>query len=337
MNNFFIQLEDILKNQPAYRIKQIKQAIFVELIDSWDKAMTLSKDLRSKLAKKLPLAINAQIFESKDKATVKALMTLTDGLKIETVLMRHGDKRNTVCVSSQVGCPLGCKFCATGAMGFKRNLETWEIVSQVLFFARYLKKQNARVDNVVFMGMGEPFLNYDNVMEAIRILNDPHGLAIGIRHFSISTIGITEGIEKLANEKLQVNLAISLHAPNDKIRNQIIPIGKKYSIRKILKAVDDYIAKTNRKVMFEYLLIKNLNDSDEFALKLAKLMKKPLYFVNLITYNKTGGYQPPTTEKIKHFKKILEENGVFATLRYRFGADIEAACGQLAAKSKNHA
>lgn len=333
MNKFFTQFESILKNQPAYRVKQIKQAIFVELIDNWDKALTLPKELRKELADKLPLDIKAQIFESKDEDASKALITLSDGLKVETVLMKH-NRRNTVCVSSQVGCPLGCKFCATGAMGFKRNLETWEIVSQVLFFARILIAQSDRVDNIVFMGMGEPFLNYDNVMEAIRVLNDPHGLAIGIRHFSISTIGITEGIEKFADEKMQVNLAISLHAPDDRTRTSIIPCGKKYTIHKILEAVDDYIAKTNRKVMFEYLLIKGINDSDEFALKLAKLMKKPLYFVNLITYNKTGAYQPPSTEKIKHFKDILEKNRVFTTLRYRFGADIEAACGQLATKNK---
>ncbi len=215
-------------------------------------------------------------------------------------------------------------------MGFKRNLEVFEIVEQVIFFARYLKKKTEKITNVVFMGMGEPFLNYENVISAIKILNDKEGFNLGARKFSISTVGITEGIEKLAEEKLQINLAISLHASSNKLRSELIPATKKYPIEKILKSVDDYIKKTKKRVMFEYLMIKNLNDSDESGKELAFLMKKPLYFVNLISYNPTGDFQPSSKERIKSFKNILEKKGVLVTERYRFGREIKAACGQLA-------
>jgi len=325
------QLNEVLKKEPAYRLKQAKKAIFLDLIDDWNKATTLSLNLRNSLNKTCPLSINGELFVSKDENTAKVLITLGDNLKIESVLMRHKD-RNTVCVSSQVGCPLGCLFCATGKMGFKRNLEDFEIVEQVLFFARYLKKLRTRVTNVVFMGMGEPFLNYKNVLSAIKILNDKDGFNIGARKFSISTVGITEGIEKLAEENLEVNLAISLHAPDDKLRSQIMPIGKKYNIEKILETVDNYIKKTNRKVMVEYLMIKDVNDSEDSARKLAKLMKRRLYLVNLISYNPTADFQPSSKEKIKKFKNILESAGVYVTERYRFGREIKAACGQLAGK-----
>ena len=325
------QLNKVLEKEPAYRLKQVKKAVFQDLIDDWSQVTNLPLYLREILNKACPLSINGEFFVSKDEKTVKALITLNDGLKIESVLMRHKE-RNTVCVSSQVGCPLGCVFCATGKMGFKRNIEFFEIVEQVIFFARYLKKKAERVTNVVFMGMGEPFLNYENVISAIKILNDKEGFNLGARKFSISTVGITEGIEKLAKEKLQINLAISLHASNDKLRSELIPVNKKYNIKKILKSVDNYIKKTRRRVMFEYLIIKDLNDSDESAKELASLMKKPLYFVNLISYNPTGGFQPSSKERIKSFKNILEKEGVLVTERYRFGREIKAACGQLAGK-----
>ena len=327
------QLKEVLKGEPDFRLKQVKKAIFQDLIEDWSKATTLPLPLREKLKEKCPLVIKAKISASKDERTAKALITLKDNLQIESVLMRHLNTRNTICVSSQVGCPLGCIFCATGKMGFKRNLETLEIIEQVLFFARYLQKTGERVTNVVFMGMGEPFLNYENVLVAIKILNDKEGFGLGARHFSISTAGIIEGIQKLSREKLQVNLAISLHAPNDKLRSRIMPINKEYSIKKILTAVDDYIERTRRKVMFEYIMIDNLNDSPSHAKELAKIMRKPLYFVNLISYNPTGIFRASPTEKIKRFKDILEKSGVKITQRYRFGQDIKAACGQLATKS----
>jgi len=205
-------------------------------------------------------------------------------------------------------------------------------VEQVLFFARYLKESKVRVTNVVFMGMGEPFLNYENVISAIKILNDKEGLSLGARKFSISTVGIIEGIKKLAEEKLEINLAISIHALDDELRSKLMPIGKKYKIEKILETVDDYIKKTNRKVMFEYLMIKDVNDSEDSAGKLIKLMRRRLYLVNLISYNPTADFQPSPKERIRKFKNILEKAGVYVTERYRFGREIKAACGQLAGK-----
>ena len=307
-----IQFQRLFNKEPRYRLGQAKKAFFQDLIKNWQEAAVLPLSLREELNKKCPIETSAKTFISKDKNTIKALLTLKDDLKIETVLMRHKDKRNTVCVSSQVGCPLDCSFCATGKIGFKRNLEVWEIVEQVLFFASYLKKIKEKVTNIVFMGMGEPFLNYQNVIGAIKILNDKEGFNLGARHFSISTVGIVEGIEKLAKEELQINLAISLHAPNDELRSKLMPINKKYPIKKILNAIDDYIAKTRRRVMFEYIMINNLNDSEENAKTLAKLMKKPLYFVNLISYNltrrslgeggPTGIFKSSSSSIIKKFK-----------------------------------
>lgn len=323
-------LDKILKEEPKYRVLQAKKAVFFELIDDWSKATIFPIQLRQKLNEICPLSVSAEIFPSDGQKAIKAVIYLNDGLKVESVLMRHEDDRNTVCVSSQVGCPLGCKFCATGKLGFKRNLEIFEIIEQVLFFARYLKKENKRISNVVFMGMGEPFLNYDNLIGAIKILNDKDGLNIGARHISISTVGITEGIKKLSEEKLQLNLAISLHAPNNKLRSEIMPVNNSYPIVKILEAVEDYIKKTNRRVMFEYILIKEVNDSDECAIELAKLIKKHLCFVNLILYNPTGVFRPSSVQRAEKFKEILEKRGIAVTQRYRFGQDVRAACGQLA-------
>ena len=316
------KLEKTLKNEPEYRIKQAREQIFGNLINNWNEATALSLELRQKLNKECPLDIKAENLISKTKDNIKARITLEDGVKIETILMRHNDGRNTVCVSSEAGCPVGCKFCATGKMGFIRNLTAFEIVEQIIYFARILKKEGVRVSNVVFMGMGEPFLNYDEVIKAIKILNK--NLNIGARHISISTVGIIEGINKLAQEKLQINLAVSLHASEGKKREEI------------LKAVDEYILKTKRQVMFEYLLMKGVNDSEEKAKEIAGLMKKPLYFVNLILYNPTGDFKPPSAKTVERFKKVLDENKIKYSQRYRFGQDIQAACGQFATdKSSN--
>ncbi|MFA4998956.1 MAG: 23S rRNA (adenine(2503)-C(2))-methyltransferase RlmN, partial [Candidatus Paceibacterota bacterium] len=212
------KIKEILEEEPAYRLKQVKKLLFQDLIGDWKEATTLPKELRQKLSKDCPISeLKAdKVLTSENNSAVKALFVLKDGLKIESVLMKHEDDRRTVCVSSQVGCAMGCTFCATSQQGFRRNLTIDEIVEQVMFFARTSKKE--RISNVVFMGMGEPFLNYDNVLEAIRVLNDKDGLNIGIRHISISTAGITEGINRLADENLQINLAVSLHAPNDDLR-----------------------------------------------------------------------------------------------------------------------
>lgn len=321
-------LEEIIKNEPAYRIKQIRKLIYKDLIEDWGVALVLPLSLRERLSKECPLEIKHKLF--KDNNTLKALIEFEDGSKIETVLMEHDQERSTVCVSSQVGCPLKCSFCATGA-SFKRNLTSFEIIEQVLLFSRELKKKKKKVTNIVFMGMGEPFLNYDNVIESIKMINSPEYFNIGSRKISISTAGIIEGIERFSNEDLQVNLSISLHAPNDLIRSNLMPINKKYSVEKLLKAVDQYIKKTNRKVMFEYLMIKGENDSLECAEELSLLMKRPLVMVNLIVYNPTGKFKPSDNNTIKKFKEYLEKKGIFTTQRYEFGRKINAACGQLAA------
>lgn len=358
-------LKNVLRDEPKYRLKQAKKAVFVDFVESWAGVTTLSAELRDELKKQCPLDIKAGIYPpsprqggasedlaskeekipptlsaelhlSGDGRTAKAVIDLPGGFKIESVLMRYevsslrqAQGRNTICLSSQVGCALGCNFCATGKMGFKRNLTADEIIDQVLLWARYLNKSNDRVTNIVFMGMGEPFLNYDNVLESIRILNDKDGFNLGARHFSISTAGIVGGIKKLAEEPLQINLAISLHAPDDKLRSKLMPIGKEYPIPKILAAVDGYIEKTNRKVMFEYIMINSVNDSEKQARQLARIVKKPLYFINLISCNPVGDFRPSPQERIEKFKKILKDAGVQVNQRYSFGRDINAACGQL--------
>jgi len=332
------KLNEILAGQPAYRAGQIKEAVYRLSVADWDEAIGLPRELRQQLKEKCPLNINAELFVSGGGNSQKAVVRLTDGLKIEAVLMCH-DNRNTVCVSSQAGCPMACSFCATGKMGFKRNLAVGEIVEQVLLFVRALKKEGQRVTNVVFMGMGEPFLNYDNVMAAIKVLNDQKGLNIGGRHISISTCGVIEGIEKLIDEPLQVNLAVSLHAPNNRLRSRLMPVNNKYPINDIMKSVLRYVKNTNRRVMFEYIMIDGINDSEDCARELAELIRSrlplKLAFVNLIYYNPTGIYNTSLPKRVKMFKTILMQAGVEATERYRFGREINAACGQLATEAKS--
>ena len=329
-------LDKILENEPKYRLKQVKEAVFGNLIESWSEASNLPAKLIERLNKECSLLISAEIIKSGDKGDVlKAVIALDDDSKIESVLMRHDGGRSTVCVSSQVGCSVKCSFCATGSSGFKRNLTEYEIIEQVLFFSRYLKnKYDERVSNIVFMGMGEPFLNYENVISAIKILNDKDGLNIGARKISISTSGIIEGIEKLAEEKLQVNLALSLHAPNDELRSKLMPVNKKYPLKDVLKAIKKYTKKTSRQVMFEYILLRGVNDTEEHAKKLAYLMKGQLHFVNLIVYNPVGKSRmlPSSSRDVKKFKEILEMQGILVGQRYHFGGQIKAACGQLGQK-----
>ena len=329
------KLENILSGEPKFRLKQARQAIFIDLISDWDQATNFPLALREKLNQDCPLEIEAETLISREGNSIKALISLEDGLKIETVLLEHGVGRNTVCLSSQVGCPLGCLFCATGKMGFKRNLADSEIVEQAIYFARVLKKEGRQINNIVFMGMGEPLLNYENVMDAIKILNDKEGLNIGARHISISTIGVSSGIKKLAAQPMQINLAISLHAPNNDLREKLIPANKKYSLDVIIEELNNYLRFTGRRVMIEYLMIDKFNDNREQAKELALLLKRvepPLYFVNLIAYNPTDEFKPSPTRKIKDFKLVLNKYGIEATERYRFGQDIKAACGQLAGK-----
>jgi len=326
----FSKINEILAGEPKYRLSQVNGALFSDLAEDWNDVMVLPKNLREKLQAECPLAIPSEVSVSLDKDTVKALITLSDGKCIETVLMRHEDGRNTVCVSSMVGCPMKCAFCATGEMGLMRKLTADEIITQVLFFARLLKKEGERVGSVVFMGMGEPFLNYDKVMQAVRVLNGREYFGIGARHISISTCGIFDGIKKLSQEDIAVNLAISLHAPNDEVRRKLMPVAHGYLIKDLIVVIDEYIAKTKRKVMFEYLMINEVNDTDEMAFELSELLKRKLCVVNLIQYNDTGAFVASSHNRMNRFKEILEKNGIQATMRYRFGRDINGACGQLA-------
>jgi 23S rRNA (adenine2503-C2)-methyltransferase len=328
------KIQETLKDEPKFRLKQVYEAVFAKFIDNWDEVTVLSLALRDKLKAECPLDITAEVLEAADKNTVKAALSLEGG-RVETVLMRHGDNHNTVCVSSMIGCPLGCEFCLTGQGGFERSLNFHEIIEQVLFFARYLKKYNERVSNIVFMGMGEPLLNYEEVMKAINFFNDKDTFNIGARKISISTVGIIDGIKKLAREPLQINLALSLHAPDDELRNQLMPVAKNNPLKSLLKAVKSYIDRTNRKVMIEYLMLDKVNDSSAQAQKLADLLKanlEKLFMVNLISYNETQNFRTSPAAVISNFKKILEREGVETVQRFKFGRDVQGACGQLARK-----
>ncbi len=327
------KVQQVLKDEPDYRLEQVRTAIFKNYISSWEQVSTLPEDLRDVLKEKASLDYTAKFLESADKKTVKARLTLKDGERIETVLMRHAPTRNTVCVSTQVGCSVGCAFCRTGQMGFTRNLTVLEIINQVLLFGQYIKNKNPeeRVTNVVFMGMGEPFLNYENVIASVLAFNDADRFNIGARKLSISTVGIPSGIRSLATEPVQVNLAVSLHAPTNNLRNELVPANRTYPIQSVLQAVDDYIEKTNRKVMFEYLLLAGVNDSDDCAKQLSSLLRHRLCMVNLIAYNPAGTeFEAPSPQRVEEFKQILESNGVSVAVRKSYGEDIYAACGQLA-------
>ncbi|KKQ80409.1 MAG: putative dual-specificity RNA methyltransferase RlmN [Parcubacteria group bacterium GW2011_GWC2_38_7] len=328
------KLDKILEKAPGFRKAQVQRFVFNNLIEDWDEASSLPKELRETLKANVSLKIEHERFQSKENNATKELITLDDGYRIETVMMRHEDGRNTVCVSSQIGCALGCVFCATGKMGFIRNLTADEIVMQVLLFNRLLKKDKKQVTNVVFMGMGEPMLNYDNVIKSIYFMNDKNTFGLGARKFSISTVGVVDGIRKLAEEKMEINLAVSIHAPNDMLRTRLMPINRKWNLLQLFKAIDNYIEKTNRRVMLEYTLIKGVNDFVEAAEQLTALVKNKLCFVNLVTYNRTRFYSPPLASAVKKFSDYLEKNHVPFTLRQTFGHDIAAACGQLASTKK---
>lgn len=325
----FKRLDKILTDEKPYRLRQVHKAIFKDLLADWGDATNLPLELRRILKEEFPLSIDARIIKSKESDAVKAIVRVGGGVLVGTVLMRHSTGRNTVCVSSQAGCALGCLFCQTGRLGFRRNLDSSEIIMQVLLFQRYLKDMRSSISNIVFMGMGEPFLNYDNVLEAVRAINDREMFNIGARHISISTAGLPEEIKLFACEKIQVNLAVSLNAPNDILRSRIMPVNLHYKIPELIESVRYYIRETNRKVMFEYVMIGGLNDLEENAKELADLLKGLLCLINLIPYNGGPPLKPPSKFRIDAFKKILLENGLNVTQRSRFGADIDSACGQL--------
>ena len=322
-------ISEIFAEQPKYRLTQAMKAVYEDLISDWEEVSTLPKNLRAILNENCPLLIDFELV--KGKVSEKALVTLVDDEKIEAVLMSHKDGRRTICISTQVGCPMGCLFCATGKLSFKRNLTADEMVEQVLLFGRILKKKNERVSNVVFMGMGEPFLNYDEVMKAITALHDKLGL--GARRMSVSTCGIVPSIKRFAKERYEVNLAISLHASNDLLRSKLMPANTTYSLKDILLALDYYVEKTNRQVMYEYIMLDGVNDSAKDARELIGLLKDRLAVVNLIPYNGKE-FKPSTRKNLDQFKKILGAGHIRVVERASYGQEIEAACGMLAAKKR---
>ena len=323
------ELEEEMINlgEKKYRAKQIFAWLY-RGVNSFDEMTDLSKDLIEKLKANYILeCIFLDNFQTSKDGTVKYLFRLVDGHKVESVLMKY-KFGYSVCISNQIGCKMGCTFCASAKIGFVRNLTPGEIVGQVL---KIQEHSGEKVSNIVFMGIGEPFDNYENVLKAIRLFNDPKALNIGARHMSVSTCGLVDGINKFADEKIQCNLCISLHSSRDEVRTEMMPINKRYSIAEVLDACREYIKKTNRRITFEYALVNGVNDNREDAIHLARLLHGILCHVNLIPVNKIkdGKYEKSSVEKMMKFRDTLNEKGIVATIRRELGSDISAACGQL--------
>ena len=330
--------------QPSYRAGQVTEWLYKKRVDAIDKMTNLPQSVRTGLTGKFSLS-NMDIVRvlGSEDTTRKFLFRLRDGNLIESVLIPaspalYGEPsdRRTICVSSQVGCAYGCKFCASGLEGFSRNLRANEIVDQIIAIER---ATNEKIDNVVFMGMGEPLANFENVLRAIRIVNAPWGLAIGARRITVSTSGLAPQIRKLAEEPLQIRLAISLHGATNDVRNQIMPINRRYNLEKLLSACDYYVARSKQRLTFEYILIADVNDSDQQARLLSGHARRLAAKVNLIPYNAVSGlpWARPSANRQEKFLATLRAEGVPATLRREKGHDIEAACGQLRLQTKRAA
>lgn len=323
-------------NLKKYNGEQILRWLYQSQVTSIDEMTNLSLPVREALNQEyevyLPEIVKKQV--SSD-GTIKFLLKLKDGNLVETVLMRYV-YGNAVCVSSQVGCNMGCSFCASGLLKKVRDLTPAEMVAEVMTVQLELNKTNERVSHVVIMGIGEPFDNYDNVMQFIYCINEAKGLAIGARHISVSTCGLVPKIRKLIDEKIQINLAISLHAPNNEIRNKIMKINHAYDMDELKEVLVEYCNKTNRRLTFEYILLNGINDQTEHAMQLIKWLEGTCSYVNLIPYNSVdeSGYQRSEEKNINNFYNLLKKYKINATIRREFGKDIEAACGQLRAKSE---
>ncbi len=337
MNNIFgftkKDLENYFEsiNEKKFKATQVFEWLYIHKVWDITKFSNIKKEIQQQLLKDFSTDfIKIEIVEE-GNLVKKFLFRLLDGEKVEAVLMEH-DYGLSVCVSSQVGCNMGCKFCESGRLKKVRNLETYEIVEQILLIEQYINK---RIDSVVMMGIGEPFDNYDNIIKFIRVINDSKGLAIGARHITVSTCGLVPKIKEFSNLDLQVNLALSLHAPTDEIRNKIMPINKAYSIDTVIQAVKEYIAKTNRRVTIEYVMLNMVNDSKECAILLAKLLQNMNVYVNLIPYNETNNidFSKSDKKRIDNFYQVLKENKINVTIRREFGGNIKAACGQLRSES----
>ena len=332
----FDELASVLAHAPRYRARQVWEGIYKQFASSYSEISTLPSDLRLQLSRELPFTVleDEDRAVSQDGQTTKTLHRLEDGQTIESVCMLYRS-RATVCVSSQVGCAIGCPFCATGDAGFVRDLSTGEIVAQVLCAARRLSKIDRVLSNVVYMGMGEPFFNYDAVLSSVRILNDSHGFNLGARSYTISTAGVVGGIDRLSGEGIQVNLAVSLHAIENTLRDRLVPLNRQFPVQDVLAACQRYIDRTNRRVTFEVALMRDVNDSVGQAVSLARGLAGMLCHVNLIHYNPTGNPElaASSTERMDAFAAALEERGIPISIRDSKGTDIQAACGQLRAKN----
>ncbi|MBN1136015.1 MAG: 23S rRNA (adenine(2503)-C(2))-methyltransferase RlmN [Anaerolineae bacterium] len=340
----YAQLQALLVSwgEPRFRADQLWRWLYSSLADGWEQMVNLPAGLRQRLAAETGLSplVPVACQESASGQAHKVLFHLHDGETIESVLMRYTDRR-TACISTQVGCGMGCLFCATGQGGLVRNLSAGEIVDQVIHLARQVKEtelgqrsgaaQAHPIGNVVLMGMGEPLANYAATLQAIETLADPRGYNLGARRFTLSTVGLAPGIRRLAQEALPVNLAVSLHAADDELRNQLVPVNRRYPLAELMAAVRDYAARTKRRVSIEYALIDRVNDAPQQAQELARLLEGLLCHVNLIPLNPTPGspWQPPPRERVDAFRAMLETAGVPTTVRIRRGIDIEAGCGQL--------
>jgi 23S rRNA (adenine2503-C2)-methyltransferase len=334
--------------EPRYRADQIWQWIFQRGATQFAQMTNLPISLRARLDETFvihPLR-EVQAVTSRDQLTRKVLFALNDGHSIETVLMLY-DRRRTLCISTQVGCGMGCPFCATGLSGLARNLTAGEIVAQVLHFARFLNDPEAggrtaiaverptRLTHIVVMGMGEPLANYQATWQALRHLTDPNGFGLGARHITLSTVGLVPMIKRMAQEPLQIGLAVSLHAPNDALRDQLVPINRRYPLSELMAACRHYVERTHRRITFEYALMAGINDQPEHAKELAQLLKGLLCHVNLIPLNPVQGspYQPSSKRDALAFQRILEQQGISVTMRLRRGIEIDAGCGQLRRRS----
>ena len=324
---------------PRYRADQILLPLYYKFPKTISEIKQLPKKLITELIESgytIGSAKETHRIVSEDGDTTKLLLNLSDDHSVETVLMQYdptkigGHPRSTICVSTQIGCAMGCVFCATGQMGFETNLKAEDIISQVIHFEEILRKRDEHVTNLVFIGMGEPMANYDEMIRAVKILTHPRGFGLGQRHITISTIGIKSGIEKLAEENLQIGLAISLHAPTNELRKKLVPTATPNSVEEIIELGYNYFKKTGRRVTFEYALMDGINDSPEIANALAKLLKGNGSHVNLIPINPTAGdFKRPSNNRVHEFERILSSVGVNCTIRIEKGTEISAACGQL--------
>ena len=320
------------RGEPRFRARQLFEWTYRKLVPDYEGMTTLPKALRERLAAELPMQALTPLREihSDDGETIKVLYRTADGQALETVLMFYAG-RATVCVSCQVGCAVGCSFCATGLMGLTRNLSAGEMVAQIVDMARRAREHERPLTNVVMMGMGEPFHNYDAMLKMIGIVHDPAGMGLGARRITVSTSGVVPFIDKLAGEPYQVNLAISIHAATDALRSSLVPLNRRWPLVDLLAACQRYSARTGRRVSFEYALISTVNDGDDDARELARRLTGMLAHVNLIPLNPTPAtpFERPSPERIERFAALLREAGVPATVRYSRGVDIAAACGQL--------